>query len=67
VSSNIDENLNQPHWTDTTARTLDAAVGLLALYEDIQEEVHDEIQAVISTSGKVVSICRDKVDQAATK
>ncbi|KAJ7753139.1 cytochrome P450 [Mycena olivaceomarginata] len=38
---------------DTTARTLDAAVGLLALYEDIQEEVHDEIQAVISTSGKV--------------
>ncbi|KAJ7347415.1 cytochrome P450 [Mycena albidolilacea] len=38
---------------DTTARTLDAAVGLLALYEDIQEEVHDELQAVISTSGKI--------------
>ncbi|KAJ7138466.1 cytochrome P450 [Mycena crocata] len=38
---------------ETTAKTLDAAIGFLALYEDIQEEVYQEIRAVKLTDGKV--------------
>ncbi|KAI0092371.1 cytochrome P450 [Irpex rosettiformis] len=31
---------------DTTAHTLDAAIGLLALYQDIQQEIYEEIKTV---------------------
>lgn len=31
---------------DTTAHTLDATIGFLALYQDIQNELYDEIKAV---------------------
>ncbi|KAJ7917203.1 cytochrome P450 [Mycena leptocephala] len=39
---------------ETTAKTLDAAIGFLALYEDIQEEVYQEIRAVMSLDGKLL-------------
>ncbi|KAF7350012.1 Cytochrome P450 [Mycena venus] len=35
---------------DTTSRTLDATIGFLALYEDIQEEIYQEVHDVLSTS-----------------
>ncbi|KAJ6473258.1 cytochrome P450 [Mycena sanguinolenta] len=38
---------------DTTAKALDAAIGFLALYEDIQEEVYQEILEVISRDGEL--------------
>ncbi|KAJ7131733.1 cytochrome P450 [Mycena crocata] len=38
---------------DTTARALDAAIGFLALYEDIQEEVYEEIKQVMAADGKL--------------
>ncbi|KAJ7031686.1 cytochrome P450 [Mycena alexandri] len=38
---------------ETTARALDAAIGFLALYEDIQEEVFQEIRSVMSLDGKL--------------
>ncbi|KAJ7898135.1 cytochrome P450 [Mycena leptocephala] len=39
---------------ETTAKTLDAAIGFLALYEDIQEDIYKEILALISNDGKLV-------------
>jgi hypothetical protein len=42
--------------TETTAKTLDAAIGFLALYEDIQEDIYKEILALISNDGKLVRI-----------
>jgi hypothetical protein len=39
---------------ETTAKALDAAMGFLALYEDIQEEVYQEIREVASKDGKLV-------------
>ncbi|KAJ7121497.1 cytochrome P450 [Mycena epipterygia] len=38
---------------ETTAKALDAAIGFLALYEDIHEEVYQEILAVTSADGKI--------------
>ncbi|KAJ7041360.1 cytochrome P450 [Mycena alexandri] len=38
---------------ESTARTLDAVIGFLALYEDIQEEVYNEIRSVVSEDGKL--------------
>ncbi|KAJ7085560.1 cytochrome P450 [Mycena epipterygia] len=38
---------------ESTARTLDAVIGFLALYEDIQEEVYNEIRSGISEDGKL--------------
>ncbi|KAJ7152013.1 cytochrome P450 [Mycena filopes] len=38
---------------ETTAKALDAAIGFLALYEDIQEEVYQEIKAVMPEDGKL--------------
>ncbi|KAF8135871.1 cytochrome P450, partial [Mycena galopus ATCC 62051] len=38
---------------ETTARTLDATIGFLALYEEIQEEVYNEIRDVVSHDGKL--------------
>ncbi|KAJ7152014.1 cytochrome P450 [Mycena filopes] len=38
---------------ETTARALDAAIGFLALYEDIQEEVYEEIRQVMAADGKL--------------
>ncbi|KAJ7221875.1 cytochrome P450 [Mycena rebaudengoi] len=38
---------------ETTAKALDAAMGFLALYEDIQEEVYQEIREVASKDGKL--------------
>ncbi|KAJ7145784.1 cytochrome P450 [Mycena epipterygia] len=38
---------------DTTAKALDAAIGFLALYEDIQEEVYQEVCEVMSADGKL--------------
>ncbi|KAJ7915447.1 cytochrome P450 [Mycena leptocephala] len=38
---------------ETTAKTLDATIGFLALYEDIQEELHKEIMFVTGADGKV--------------
>ncbi|KAK7045018.1 cytochrome P450 [Favolaschia claudopus] len=35
---------------ETTAKTLQAAIGFLALYEDIQEEAYQEIQEVLRAS-----------------
>ncbi|KAJ7800968.1 hypothetical protein B0H14DRAFT_2615732 [Mycena olivaceomarginata] len=37
-----------------TARALDAAIGFLALYEDIQEEVYNELRVVMSNDGKIM-------------
>ncbi|KAJ7030519.1 cytochrome P450 [Mycena alexandri] len=39
---------------ESTARTLDAVIGFLVLYEDIQEEVYNEIRSAISEDGKLV-------------
>ncbi|KAJ7210978.1 cytochrome P450 [Mycena rebaudengoi] len=38
---------------ETTAKTLDATIGFLALYEEIQEEVYQAIQKVVSNDGKL--------------
>ncbi|KAJ7772411.1 cytochrome P450 [Mycena metata] len=38
---------------ESAARTLDAVIGFLALYEDIQEEVYNEIRSAISEDGKL--------------
>ncbi|KAJ7288676.1 cytochrome P450 [Mycena rebaudengoi] len=38
---------------ETTARALDATMGFLALYEDIQEEVYQEIKSVAAADGKL--------------
>ncbi|KAJ7131741.1 cytochrome P450 [Mycena crocata] len=38
---------------DTTAKALDAAIGFLALHEDIQEEVYQEIKQVMTADGKL--------------
>ncbi|KAJ7249522.1 cytochrome P450 [Mycena haematopus] len=38
---------------ETTAKALDATIGFLALYEDIQEEVYQEILAEISRHGQL--------------
>lgn len=37
--------------TETTAKALDAVIGLLALYEDVQEELYREIREVASNDG----------------
>ncbi|KAJ7760008.1 cytochrome P450 [Mycena metata] len=39
---------------ESTARTLDAVTGFLALYEDKQEEVYNEIRSAVSEDGKLV-------------
>jgi len=44
---------------ESTARALDATNGFLALYEDIQEEVYNEIQDVVADNGKLISASRD--------
>ncbi|KAF8145335.1 cytochrome P450, partial [Mycena galopus ATCC 62051] len=38
---------------ETTARTLDATIGFLALHEEIQEEVYNEIRDVVETCAGV--------------
>ncbi|KAJ7773986.1 cytochrome P450 [Mycena metata] len=38
---------------ETTAKTLDAVIGFLAWYEDVQEEVYQEIKKVMSEEGKL--------------
>jgi major membrane immunogen (membrane-anchored lipoprotein) len=43
--------------TETTAKTLDATIGFLALYEDIQEELHKEIMSVTAADEKIVRVC----------
>ncbi len=43
-------------FAETTARTLDAALGFLALYQDVQKEVFDEIQAVYAEDNSLVSL-----------
>ncbi|KAJ7833143.1 cytochrome P450 [Mycena olivaceomarginata] len=40
---------------ETTTRTLDAAIGFLALYEDIQEEVYHEIRDIVLDHGKLAT------------
>ncbi|KAJ6609116.1 hypothetical protein B0H10DRAFT_1954858 [Mycena sp. CBHHK59/15] len=41
--------------TETTARALNTAIGFLALYEDIHEEVYNEIRDVLSDNRKLAS------------
>ncbi|KAJ7147264.1 cytochrome P450 [Mycena filopes] len=52
---------------DTTAKTLDATIGFLALYEDIQEEIYQEVRDVMSSDGKLTynNYSRLKKTQAA--
>ncbi|KAF8171164.1 cytochrome P450 [Mycena galopus ATCC 62051] len=38
---------------ETTAKSLDATIGFLALYEDIQDEVYNEIRAIVPDEGKL--------------
>ncbi|KAF7359878.1 Cytochrome P450 [Mycena venus] len=38
---------------ETTAKTLDATIGFLALHEDIQEELHKEIMSVVAGDRKI--------------
>ena len=40
---------------DTTAHTLTATLGLLGLYQDVQEEVYQQIMAVAPTEADMVS------------
>ena len=40
--------------TDTTARTLDATLALLAIHEDFQQELYEEIMAVMPTEDAAV-------------
>ena len=41
---------------DTTAMTLNAALGYMGLHEDFQEEMYQEIMAVMPTEEDFVSI-----------
>ena len=43
------------HLPDTTARTLDAAMGLLGLHQSIQEELYEEVMEVMPTEDDFVS------------
>ena len=40
---------------DTTAMTLSAALGFMALHEDFQEEMYEEVMSIMPTEGEFVS------------
>ncbi len=42
------------YFVETTANTLAATIGMLALYEDVQEEVWEEIQSVAAEDHELV-------------
>ena len=40
---------------DTMATTLSAALGFMALHEDFQEEMYEEVMGIMPTEGEFVS------------
>ena len=49
-----DQNLNEYH-PETTARSLSATIGFLALYDDLQEEIYQQIISVVGQERDPVS------------
>lgn len=43
---------------DTTSNTLDSALGFLALYQDVQQEIYEEIKDVVT--GDPSLVCGDR-------
>lgn len=39
---------------DTTSNTLDSAIGFLALYQDVQEEIYEEIKDAVTGDPNLV-------------